>query len=106
MIVSKQDSNGSHSAIPSVLSGLALTIEHVPDLSSQGVWRKWFLDKGCVGIQHSVVNNGLVGVPGHEQDLHFRTSGGNAVRHLAPAHFWHDDIGEEQMYSLRIALTD
>src|SRR5712691_6362447 len=46
------------------------TIQHLADLAGEGLGRERLLQEGDARFQDAVVDDGIVRVPGHEQDAH------------------------------------
>src|SRR5207248_1779506 len=64
------------------------------------------LQKGDAGVEHAVVDDGVVGVARHVQDAHVRADAEQALGELAAAHARHHHVGEQEVDGRRVLLAD
>ena len=64
-------------------------------------WRHRLLDQVHAGIEPSLMNDSVLGVPGHEKDLDSWLEPLGLIGHNAAADSGHDDIGQQQIDIVR-----
>src|SRR5438477_6010210 len=72
-------------------------VEHLADSGLQSREGKRLLEQVDTFFQHAVVADDVLRVPGHVQHSRFGAKRGNTLRQLAPVHYWHDHVGQEQV---------
>src|SRR5438128_1284026 len=80
-------------------------IQHLAHLARQRIRSERLLQKRRAWVELPVMDNGLVGVARHKEDLHVGTRGLQKFRQFAPAHPWHDNVGHQQVDRHRVLLA-
>src|SRR5262249_37190014 len=77
-------------------------VENVSDFLGQSGSRKGLLDKLNTRVKTTLVDDGVAGVAGHEQNFELGTLSKQHVRQLATVLVRQDDIGEQQIDMLSV----
>jgi len=80
-----------------IVRGLVPRREHLPHLAGERVRGEGLLEKGCAGIQHAAMDDGIVRVARHIEHRHVRLEGRDPIRKLATTHPWHHDIRQHEV---------
>ena len=76
------------------LATLPSLVQRSLDSLGEGLDRERLLQERDAWVQHVVVDNDVVGVPGHKEDLDMGTESNQSLVQLATVHLGHDHIGE------------
>jgi serine protease inhibitor len=76
---------------------------HAPQEIFQG---ERLLQEGRAWARHSVAQDGVVGVAGHEQHLGVGPRRGDMLGQLAPAHAGHDDVCDQQIDAIGVVFFE
>src|SRR2546428_10676362 len=79
-------------------------VQHLAYLAPRPVGREGILAEGGPRVEHAVLRDRFVGVPGHVQHPRVRTQRRQPVRELAAAHLGHHHVGEQQVDGALVAL--
>ena len=74
-----------------------LPVEDLTELPTERLRREWFVQERDPRIEDAVVDDGLVRVPGHVDDLERRPSLDQPLGQLRSAAARHHDIGQEHV---------
>jgi hypothetical protein len=73
-------------------------VNDLPHLTGQGLRRERLLKESGFRIQYSVMDNGVVGIAGYIQHLHYGAQGFHFLGQFAAIHAGHNDIGDKDMH--------
>ena len=80
--------------------------QDLPHLPRERAGRDRLLEKGDARVEDAVLEDGVVGVAGHEEHLHLRPQRREALGELPPAHAGHHDVGQQQVDLRPVLLAD
>src|SRR6266581_597321 len=81
-------------------------VEHLANLAGQKVRGERFLKVGHSGVEHAVMSDHAIRVPGHIEHADPGLDVGDALGQLASAHLRHDDVGEEEVDGMIVAANE
>lgn len=82
------------------------TVEDTPHRACELVGREWLRDIGFPAIEHAMMNDGGVGIAGHEQHSHFFPDCGQQISENATTHLRHHGICQEQIDGACVATGE
>src|SRR5690349_19680882 len=79
-------------------------LQHLSELEQERAGDDGFGDEGELGLLDAVVDDGVAGVAGHEEHLHFGSPGHEAFPELAAAHDGHHHVAEQHVDHAAMSL--
>ena len=79
------------------------TVKNFPQLAHQRTRCKRFLQKCCPWFQYPVMDNRMICVARHVNDLHLGSQRGQFVSQLTSTHEWHHNVGQQQVNRALVA---
>ena len=85
---------------------LLLHVQHLADFLKQSLQHEWLLEEKGPRVEDAMLDNGILRVPGHKNDLGFGTKGSQSFGELIATHFGHDDVRDDQMDWVTVLFDD
>ena len=64
------------------------------------------LNESHLRLENAMMNDGVIGVAGHEQQRHVGSDDGQTLCELTSPHEWHHDVSEKKVHVTRMPLGD